>query len=152
MRTLRKSQSLSGVQSLALWLFTDLGKDLARPRIVVELGGRLYLLLPNGQVEGSQGLYRGQVQPFVSHGVWAGTDKHSQRHIRYTVQPPQPAGLPKHAGLLWEALGNPEEELGRTCGKWSPPREMKNTLAGVKGTGYRDIIHSFNVSVICAER
>lgn len=60
--------------------------------------------------------------------------------------------LPKHAGLLWEALGSPEEELGRTGGKSSPPREMKNTSAGVKGRGCRGILRSFNVSVICGRK
>lgn len=54
-----------------------------------------------------------------------------------------PTKTPKHAGLLWEALGSGEEELGRTCGKLSQPREMKNTLAGVKGRGCRDTIHNF---------
>lgn len=42
-------------------------------------------------------------------------------------------------------VGSPgEEELGRTCGKSSPPREMKNTLAGAKGRGHRDTIHHFH--------
>lgn len=38
-------------------------------------------------------------------------------------------------------VGSPGERrgrVGRTCGKLSPPREMKNTLAGVKGRGCRD--------------
>ena len=73
-----------------------------------------------------------------------------QTHIRCTFQQPKPSPPPKHIDLLWEALGRQEEELRGTCGKLSPPREMKNTLAGVKRRACRDIIHSFNVFVICS--
>lgn len=90
-------------------------------------------------------------RPFApATGAKLGLINKRQTHIRCTFQQPQPSPPPKHIGLLWEALGRQEEELRRTCGKLSPPREMENTLAGVKGRACRDIIHSFSVFVICS--
>lgn len=50
------------------------------------------------------------------------------------------------AKTLRFVVGSPGEARGRACrtrGKQSQPREMKNTLAGVKGRGCRDTVLSF---------
>lgn len=93
-------------------------------KLAGELGGRFCVLRPDGQVAGRPGPPQQQKPSALAAGTGAGpTNTAKGMSSSRSSCPARPQ--PEHAGLLWEALGSREEELGRTRGKLRLPRERK---------------------------